>query len=670
MRRITIIAAAIMWCASLSADNTKYVNLFMGTAGDHGQVAPAAQVPFGLASVCPDSKVPQHAGYDYEVPEISGISVTRMSGTGGNGGGGNLSILPGLPDTGISIVKGSEKAVPGAYEALLDNGVSVSLTASSNVAFERYSFPKGMQRILYINFDSAIDHRRSKCTFNVAGRDRIEGMVASATVCNYGQYTLYFTLGTSAPFEVMASDDKTATLRFPDDVDVIEVRTALSPVDLQSSASELSSFEGKSFKAVRKDAALSWKRLLSRVDVEGSTEEQKVLFYTSMYRVFLSPFKADMDGRYRGTDGKVYDCPDWTFYNGWSMWDTYRTKFPMIVILAPEEMSDICRSLVSLFRTGKKNWATMNECTPTVRTEHSQVTLLDAWMKGIRGFDLSLAFSGMEKEHANGLEPGSKQGLTRNAPDQMVETIYDIWALSKIAEITGNKEAQMRYAAEADSLFDAVWKREFMNITEKFSLMRGNGMYQGTRWQYRWALPQYADQMKALVDSRDLDAQLSEFFSRHLFNQGNEPDIQTPFMFNLFGHPERTDSLVHALVTDNGMIHLYGGNAEYPEPFVGRAFQNKPDGYAPEMDEDDGTMSAWYMFCQMGFYPLCVGTDQYELFTPLFSKISMKLPSGRLTIRRLCPEGESGKIIVDGKPLDGRTITHRQLFGAHNLTFR
>lgn len=655
---------------SAMADNSKYVNLFMGTAGDHGQVAPAAQVPFGLASVCPDSKVPQHSGYDYDMAEISGISITRTSGTGGNGGGGNVSVLPGLPDTGIAIVKGTEKAVPGSYEALLNNGVSVSLTASSNIAFERYSFPKGAQRILYINFDSAIDHRRSSCSFSLKGSDRIEGTVSSSTVCNFGRYTLHFTLGTSAPFEVAASDDKTATLRFSDDVDMLEVRIAISPVDIQSSARELASFAGRSFRSVRKDAAASWKRLLSRVDVEGSTEEQKVLFYTSMYRVFLSPYKASLEGRYMGTDGKEYKCPDWTFYNGWSMWDTYRTKFPMIAIMAPEEMSDICRSLVSLYCTGKKNWATMNECTPTVRTEHSLVTLLDAWEKGIRGFDMALAFPGMEKEHADGLVKGSKQGLTRNAPDQMVETTYDIWAMSRIAGIIGNEEARQKYAAEADSLFDVVWKREFMTITDRFTLMKGNGMYQGTRWQYRWALPQYAEQMKALVPARDLDAQLSEFFARHLFNQGNEPDIQTPFMFNLFGHPERTDSLVHALVTDDSMIHLYGGNAEYPEPFVGRAFQNKTDGYAPEMDEDDGTMSAWYMFCQMGFYPLCVGTDRYELFTPLFSKIKMNLPGRKLTIRRLCPEGRPGRIYIDGKALDGRTVTHSQLFDAHEITFR
>jgi len=93
-----------------------------------------------------------------------------------------------------------------------------------------------------------------------------------------------------------------------------------------------------------------------------------------------------------------------------------------------------------------------------------------------------------------------------------------------------------------------------MTITPSFSRMKNNGLYQGTRWQYRWSVPIYADKMIAWVSEEQ---------------------------------PARTDSVVHALLTDDTMVHRYGGNAEYPVPFVGRAFRNLPDGYAPEMDEDD-----------------------------------------------------------------------------------
>ena len=99
----TLLIGLALCFTAQARDNSRYVNLFMGTAGDHGQVSPAAQLPLGLAAVCPDSKVSSHAGYDYDEPEISGISVTRVSGVGGRGCGGNLRILPASGGTAVSI---------------------------------------------------------------------------------------------------------------------------------------------------------------------------------------------------------------------------------------------------------------------------------------------------------------------------------------------------------------------------------------------------------------------------------------------------------------------------------------------------------------------------------------------------------------------------------------
>ena len=275
----------------------------------------------------------------------------------------------------------------------------------------------------------------------------------------------------------------------------------------------------------------------------------------------------------------------------------------------------------------------------------------------------------MVAEADAGRVSGARDGLTRNSPDQLMETVYDLWAMGEIAGIIGDAEAQTQYAAEADSLFETSWKREFMTIDSTFALMKGNGMYQGTRWQYRWAMPVFADKMIEWAGEEALTDQLEEFFARHLFNQGNEPDIQTPFLFPLFGRPEKTDSLVHALLTDEGMIHLYGGNAEYPEPFVGRAFRNAVDGYAPEMDEDDGTMSAWYLFAQMGLYPVCVGTDRYELFSPLFRRVTLHLKDHDVTLVRRGQADRTTRITVDGTALESRNLTHGGLLGARRIVF-
>ena len=409
--------------------------------------------------------------------------------------------------------------------------------------------------------------------------------------------------------------------------------------------------------------------MLGKVDVKGSTAEQRTLFYTGLYRVYLSPFHATFGGKYVGTDTVLREAPDWTFYSGWSMWDTYRAKFPLLTLLDPEATRDICKSLVSLYRTGKRNWATMQEPVPTVRTEHTQITLLDAWVKGIRGFDLAAAFPGMEAEADAGRPAGAKNGLTRNSPDQKMETIYDLWAMGQIARIIGNETAAVRYLDESETLFEQTWKEEFMTITPDFAQMKDNGLYQGTRWQYRWAVPVYADKMIEWAGRERLADELSEFFRLHLFNQGNEPDIQTPFMFHLFGHPERTDALVHALLTDDTMVHPYGGNAEYSEPFVGRAFRDLPDGYAPEMDEDDGTMSAWYLFSQLGLYPVRLGTECYEVFTPLFKNAVLHLPGHDVKLIRRCAPASARTVTVDGKPLPGFSITHAQLTKAKKIVW-
>lgn len=664
---LAIVVPVIQACNKGPEGNSRYVDLFMGTAGDHGQVSPAAQLPLGLASVGPDSKVMSHSGYDYDQKEILGVSVTRVSGVGGNGAGGNLRILPAKKGVEVSLVKETEKAVPGYYEAALDNGVQLRLSATNHCALEQYIFPKNADCTLFVDFDSAIDHRRNKCSNSIVDSLNIEGWVKSSTVCNAGAYKLFFRLQTDVPFTVQDADSLTAQLCFPKGTGRVEVRIGLSSISEASAAEELAVIAGSSFDALRKEAAGAWARVLDKVDVEGSTPEQRMLFYTGLYRVYLSPFHATFGGQYAGTDRVTRQAQDWTFYSGWSMWDTYRAKFPLITLLDPELTSDFCRSLVSLYQTGKRNWATLNEPVPTVRTEHSQITLLDAWEKGIRGFDLAAAFPGMEAEADKGRQPGSRSGLTRNSPDQKMETIYDLWAMGRIAGIIGNEEAAARYAEESENLFEETWKADFMTVTPEFEQMKGNGLYQGTRWQYRWAMPIYADKMIEWVGKEQLADELSTFFSRHLFNQGNEPDIQTPFMFNLLGHPERTDSLVHALLTDDNMIHRYGGNAEYPEPFVGRAFRDLPDGYAPEMDEDDGTMSAWYLFSQMGLYPVCLGTDRYELFTPLFDRIVLHLPDHDVTFIRRCEPASARKIIVDGETLPDFSISHSKLVNAKEI---
>lgn len=645
------------------AQNTKYVNLFIGTSGDNGQVAPGAAAPFGMVCVCPDNDPRSHAGYDYAVTKVSGISVNRLSGVGCSGGGGNLRIRPVAPSQELHIKKSREKATPGYYSTAFTNGIKTELTATNAMAVERYKFPRSLSAALWIDFASTFEDVAT-CHYKRISETCIEGYVQAKNVCGHGCYKLYFSLNTSQPFQLEEQKETTACLTFGKKVRSVEVRIGLSALSSELASWECARWEKMDFEDVKSRTADQWEKQLSAIDVKGGKKDDRVIFYTSLYRTYLSPADVSSpDGAYLGTDGKVYISEDFRYYSNWSLWDTFRTKFPLLVLTEPAKMRDMATSLIHLYATGKKDWSTGFESTPTVRTEHAVILLLDAYRKGITNLDFRKGYAGMKQE---------MERLPMRSPDQKMESAYDLWAMAKIAEIIGEKADSEQYRQRSVSLFEETWKKEFMNVTPAFEVMKNNGLYQGTRWQYRWAAPQYIDKMIEWVGQDSLRSQLTYFFDHHLYNQGNEPDIHVPYLFNRLGAPEKTQQIVCSLMTEP-MIHKYGGNSEFKTPYLGKAFKNAPEGYSPEMDEDDGTMSAWYVFGAMGFYPLLVGDEYYDLTSPLFDRVLLRLTNGNvLTIQT---EGRKKKdapiksIHFNGKKIADYRISHNELIKGGELIY-
>lgn len=645
------------------AQNTKYVNLFIGTSGDNGQVAPGAAAPFGMVCVCPDNDPRSHAGYDYAVTKVSGISVNRLSGVGCSGGGGNLRIRPVAPSQELHIKKSREKATPGYYSTAFTNGIKTELTATNAMAVERYKFPRSLSAALWIDFASTFEDVAT-CHYKRISETCIEGYVQAKNVCGHGRYKLYFSLNTSHPFQLEEQKETTACLTFGKKVRSVEVRIGLSALSSELASWECARWEKMDFEDVKSRTADQWEKQLSTIDVKGGKKDDRVIFYTSLYRTYLSPADVSSpDGAYLGTDGKVYISEDFRYYSNWSLWDTFRTKFPLLVLTEPAKMRDMATSLIHLYATGKKDWSTGFESTPTVRTEHAVILLLDAYRKGITNLDFRKGYAGMKQE---------MERLPMRSPDQKMESAYDLWAMAKIAEIIGEKADSEQYRQRSVSLFEETWKKEFMNVTPAFEVMKNNGLYQGTRWQYRWAAPQYIDKMIEWVGQDSLRSQLTYFFDHHLYNQGNEPDIHVPYLFNRLGAPEKTQQIVRSLMTEP-MIHKYGGNSEFKTPYLGKAFKNAPEGYSPEMDEDDGTMSAWYVFGAMGFYPLLVGDEYYDLTSPLFDRVLLRLTNGNvLTIQT---EGRKKKdapiksIHFNGKKIADYRISHNELIKGGELIY-
>lgn len=630
----------------------EYVNLFIGTSEDHGQLDPAACVPFGMVKLGPDSEPLGHSGYEYTSDLIRGFSHNRIGGVGCRGAGGNVRIKPdiGVFDSQpVKMDKSSERANPGYYAVDLENGIKAEFTATNQVGFHRYTFPKSGSAYLMIDpastFDrvKVLDHKILSLS-----KDEISGFVSAENVCNKGAYTTYYLIQADREFEQIEERDGMIYWNIgKTDQTEINVEVTLSPISVaQASKDHEARYANHTFEQARVEASELWSDLLERVAVSGQ-EEYKTLFYTFLYRSLLTPVNTtSSDNTYKGTDGEVYEVNGYTHYDTWSMWDTYRTKFPLITLLYPGYAQEFVRSIEDLYVSGKHDWAGLHEPVPTVRTEHSIIFLLDAYRKGLQA-DWEKIYPHLTEE---------MERLPYNSPDNWLESSYDKMAMSEIAGIVNKPKDHQRYFTESQQ-YKSTWNQYFKTINQSSDVMHGYGLYEGTIWQYRWHVQfDIPGLVKLLGGKEKAAAELETFFERALYNHGNQPDIHSAYLFNHFDREDLTQKWVTKILTSE-MIQPYGTHEKWDEPYQGRIFNVNPKGYFPEMDDDDGTMSAWYVMSAMGLYPLEIGTGNYELTTPIFDKISIHL-TGENKLEISKSDGVQTQVKWNGERINGHQISH------------
>lgn len=191
-----LLAALPLWADAVPLQSQNHlgeVNLFIGTANDYGQMSPGAAIPYGMIQVSPDSKPRQHPGYDHEVDDISGFSINRLSGVGGGGCGGNVSLLPCAPGSVARIVRSTEQARPGFYAVSMADGTAFRATATSHLAVEEFTFPQGKEARLELHTASSFEHVH-EANFRQTAPSEGEGYVMSRNTCGRGHYHLYYRL--------------------------------------------------------------------------------------------------------------------------------------------------------------------------------------------------------------------------------------------------------------------------------------------------------------------------------------------------------------------------------------------------------------------------------------------------------------------------------------------
>lgn len=633
------------------------VNVFLGTSADHGQMSPAASYPFSMLSIGPQTYPHTHPGYEYNAKKFLGFTHNRFEGVGCTGSGGIILIKPFLGnDPQSELIKATQTGFPGYYSVSFTNGIKAEFTVYKRSGMHRYQFPAG-EKGFYIDLSHSLSNSFVNEGHSIKGKV-LSGWVESRTTCHGGTYKQYFYIEFGEGTVLKETGDHKLLARLPSAVSGSEIRIALSSVngDYAKAAAVADSFAD-----MQRMSAAGWNQVLGAVKVEGDPEREK-LFYSLLYRTMQSPYDvSEKDGKYHGNDGTVRKSSQ-THYNGWSVWDNYRTQLPLLSIICPDKYEGMVTSLADLYRFGKKDYATQSEPSNTVRTEHTIVVLLDAYRKGYK-VDFAGIIDSLIKE---------ADGLDFSHPDKALESSYDTWALSEILAILKKKDLSEKYLQNALQYKD-YWNKDFKDINRPdVDRMQARGLYQGTIWQYRWFVP---FDVKGLIDLTGgpsvFTQQLDTFFDNDYYNHANEPDLQAPLMYNASGEPWKSQALMHKLAADTVVQYYFNDNSRGIDPFVDLIYKNQPQAYIRTMDDDAGAMSAWYVFAACGFSPACVGWPVYYLNVPLFRSAEFNWPGKKpfsIRVENYSPSNRYiKKAIFNGKELNRNYITQNDIMPGGTL---
>ncbi|MEV0318072.1 GH92 family glycosyl hydrolase [Streptomyces sp. NPDC050658] len=681
---------------------TDLVNPFIGTENE-GNTYPGAAVPFGMVQFSPDTG--HNTGYDHSDTHIRGFSTVHLSGVG-CGLGGDLPVLPTVGDVketdyakyAAEFSHDDEKASPGSYKVGLKSGIDAELTATKRTGVQRYTFPSTDKANVLLNAGQSL-HKTGSTKVEILDSRTVRTAITGSGFCQDTKpYTVYTITRFDRPFstsgtwkgdtvtegskESSAGDERNgAFVRFDTSEDrTVEATTALSYVDAKGAALNLRTEGGRSYDRVAQAAQSAWEDRLDDVQARGGSETVRRTFYSSLYRSFLAPnIGSDVDGRYTGWDQKVHRAKGFTYYQNWSLWDTYRTQAQLLALLAPRESRDMARSVLKIdeesgwlpkwgYGTVETNIMTGDPVTPFLTNAYQQGLL--------KGYEEE-AYRALKK-NADGVPPADSAPVGREANKEYLsdgfapfikgrphakpgDSDYDHGAsatleyalsdamLGEMARDLGHEADAKRYAARAQNyrkIFDA--STGFFRARDAAGAFTGpadpaksEGFHEGTSWQYQWLVPQDLPGMVGLIGGKKatndrLDSFFAyeqllkdpaktarevwvngpyDYYNADKYNPQNEPDLIAPYTYLSTGQPWKTTDVVHAALT---------------------LFTDTPTGMTG--NDDLGTMSAWNVLSSIGVFPVQPGTDTWGLSTPVFERVDISLdrryyPHGRLTVK-------------------------------------
>jgi predicted alpha-1,2-mannosidase len=697
---------------------SSYICPMVGTKGQ-GNTYPGPSAPFGMVQFSPDTDRDlwdTASGYAYTDTSIMGFSVTHLSGTGIPELGDFLFIPqigpPRLvagtkadPDAGYRAryAHAEESAAAGYYKVkLLNNQVTVELTAGDRAGLMRFTFPQSDRASILTDLQHFLSGKRFNLVWSHVRVEDGSTVTGFHLINGWGKERyLYYAACYSKPFdsfrimsngkEVMYDSYKSYRFRSRREAagtnlqflaeyktspgEVIQVKVAVSAV---SAANALKNLQAEipdwDFDRVRHETCRKWDRELSRIEIDG-TQEEKETFYTALYHACLAPsLYEDVTGEYRGEDSNIHTARGFQNYTVFSLWDTFRATHPLFALIQAERDGEMINSLLAHYDQSVDHllpmWSLQGNETWCMIGYHAVPVIVDGYLKGVKGFDVKHAYEAIK---ATAMNPDyddvagyAKLGWVPF--DQEVESVsktleyaYDDWCIARLAKALGKEDDHAYFSRRAGNfknLFDPSlgvmrskdsqgrWRVPFdPHFYDDDS--RSNDITEGTAAQYTWFVPQDVPGLIALMGGREafID-KLDAFFTYTNINAKGLDDVQG-----------RIGEYWHGNEPSHHIIYLYdyAGQpwkaARRLHEVVRTQYGNKPDSLSG--NDDCGQMSAWYAFTAIGFYPVCPGSDDYAIGSPSLRKSVLHLSNGKnftVTAENLSDEN----IYVQSARLNGR----------------
>jgi predicted alpha-1,2-mannosidase len=712
---------------SFAAGLADWVNPFVGTAKG-GNTFPGALVPWGMVSVSPHNDLRAPSGYNYGKPVLYGFGHVHLSGTGCPDLGsillmpttGKIQAFPELWKSGYD----SETASPGYYSTHLKTyDIQAEMTATTRVGVSRYSFPAGKANILL-----DVSHRLTTdpvtlkspsflSQVKILSHSEVEGFSESGDFCSPyagNKQTVYFVAQFSKPAleagtwnagkvsgeAEQKGKDIGAYLRFSaTGLEPIVVKIGISYVSIENARLNLQKeAPGWDFDGMKEAARQAWEEALSRFKITGGTNDQLKVFYTALYHALIHPSVfSDANGQYQGmAHSGVKTADSYTRYHVFSLWDTYRNLHSFLGLFYPEKDLDMMKSLVEMAKEGGwlPKWELAGNETSVMVGCPAVPVIFDAYRQGLKDFDVDSAYASMVKSLSpkdnktyGGLKSLLQYGYIPKDDDSgdylwgsvstSLEYSYDFWCLAQMAKDLKNNQDYEKYIHlsgvyrnfyDPETGFlraknrDGSWMSPFNPLAtccdQSWPDNGGPGYVEGSAWQYLFFAPQDMDGLKMLFGGDDAFVKrLQACFDGGHYDATNEPDITWPYLFDYVPKEAwRTQKEVREVME------------KYYKP--------TPDGIPG--NDDCGVMSAWYLFSAIGFYPVCPGSNTYQMGSPLFQQVDIHLdkmvyPGGLLNLKTINNSAEHPyiqSVLVDGIGYKKKFFDHNSLVYGKTIVFQ